>query len=62
MPIDAVHLEPPPDEPPELEVAAAAALVLPALLLLLLFELPHPAATSAVSAAATSVIRIFIAC
>jgi hypothetical protein len=30
--------------------------------LLLLFELPQPAATSAVSAAATSVKRTFIAC
>jgi hypothetical protein len=63
MPIDAVHLEPPPDDPlDELEVAPAAALVLGALLLLLLFELPHPAATSAVSAAVTSVTRTFIAC
>jgi hypothetical protein len=64
MPIEAVHLEPldPDDAPDELEVAAAAALVLPPLLLLLLFELPQPAATSAVSAAATSVTRTFIAC
>jgi hypothetical protein len=44
-------------------VAAAAALVVPPqLLLALLFELPHPAATSAVSAAATSVKRTFMAC
>jgi hypothetical protein len=63
MPIDAVHLEPlePEDVPDALElVPAAAALLLP-LLLLLLFELPQPAATSAVSAAATSVKRTFMA-
>ncbi len=64
MPIDAVHFEPlePDDVPAALEVvAAAAALELPLLLLLLLFELPQPAATSAVSAAATSVKRTFMA-
>src|SRR6185312_17448847 len=60
MPIDAVHLEAP-DALAELEVPAAAALEVPALLLLLLFELPQPAATSAVSAVATSVTRTFMA-
>jgi hypothetical protein len=59
MAIDALQLLP--DEPLAEDDVAAAELVAPALLLLLL-ELPQPAATSAVSAAAANVTRIFIAC
>jgi hypothetical protein len=65
MPIDAVHFEPPEpvDAPDELAlVVAPAALELVALLLLLLFELPQPAAISAMSAPAVSVKRTFMAC
>jgi len=53
-----------PDEPvlADDDVAAAAALDDPAELLLELLELPQPAATSAVSAAATNVTRTFMAC
>ncbi|HTU97801.1 MAG TPA: hypothetical protein VMF14_18270 [Solirubrobacteraceae bacterium] len=47
---------------PLLDVAAAAALDDPDELLLELLELPQPAATSAVSAAATNVTRTFMAC
>jgi hypothetical protein len=61
MAIDALQLLP--DDPLlDDDVAAAAALDEPDELLLELLELPQPAATSAVSAAASNVTRTFMVC